>query len=262
MKTFNTNPYSQINTARYFLLVLVGAIAFFLVLVKLEPLSYLSQYSPANNAPQSQQPPKTPIMAAATLLTASVDNTKNDLNNNTIAGDKAIGAPVANSAPAASAKAFESAEKAKAVVKTTVMTKEARSFLKLNDNYNNAIVKELAQVTDMQEFHFKNGRTSLDENAVLDKLDSTLWQCITAPTSYTKIIILGFTDNRGSKLANVKLGLKRAQGFKSFLIDKGIPEDKISVASFGPELPIATNNDAEGRARNRRVEFNLVGAGD
>ena len=260
MKTFNSHYYAQLTTARYFFMVLLGAIAFFLLLVQLEPLSYLSHYKSSNNAPQSQEPPKSPVIAAASIFTTASSIKEADKKyEETVADDKAIGAP---SAPVATVKAVETVEKTKLMVTSTTLTKEARAFLKSNDTYNNAIVKELAQVTDMQEFHFKNGHTSIDESMVLEKLDSTLWQCVTAPDSYTKIIILGFTDNRGSKLTNVKVGMKRAESFKAFLVNKGIPVEKISVASFGPELPIASNNDAEGRARNRRVEFNLVGAGD
>jgi outer membrane protein OmpA-like peptidoglycan-associated protein len=240
--------------------VLLGAIAFFLLLVQLEPLSYISHYKSTNNAPQSQEPPKSPVIAAASIFTtASAVNEADKKYEEPVADDKAIGAPAA---PAATVKAVETLAKAKATVTTTAMTKAAKAFLKSNDAYNDAIVRELAQVTDMQEFHFKNGSTNIDESTVLEKLDSTLWQCITLPDSYSKIIILGFTDNRGSKLTNVKVGMKRAENFKNFLVNKGIPVEKISVASFGPELPIASNNDAEGRARNRRVEFNLVGAGE
>lgn len=264
MKTFNTHHYAQLGTARYFFLVLLGAIAFFLLLVQLEPLSYFSHYKPSNNAPQSQQePPKAPVIAAASILTttAAIKEPAADKKyEETVADEKkAEGSPSAAVAPV---NAVETAEKAKIVVNNTAMTKAAKAFLKSNDAYNDAIVKELAQVTDMQEFNFKNGHTNIDESMVLEKLDSTLWQCVTLPDSYTKIIILGFTDNRGSKLTNVKVGLKRAENFRAFLVNKGIPVEKISVASFGPELPIASNNDAEGRARNRRVEFNLVGAGD
>lgn len=260
MKTFNSPYYAQLTTARYFFMVLLGSIAFFLLLVQTEPLSYLSHYKSSYNAPQSQEPPQGPAIAAAGIFTAASSINETDKKyTETVADDKAIGAP---SAPATTVKAVETVEKAKVAVAATVMTKAAKAFLKSNDTYNDAIVKELSQVTDMQEFHFKNGHTTIDESMVMEKLDSTLWRCITVPESYTKIIILGFTDNRGSKLTNVKVGMKRAESFKSLLVNKGIPVEKISVASFGPELPIASNNDAEGRARNRRVEFNLVGAGD
>ena len=134
--------------------------------------------------------------------------------------------------------------------------------MKMNEAKNDILLKELSQVTEMRELHFKHGSFSLQHQKGMEKLDSSIKKCIEAPESWSKIVILGFTDNRGSKFVNVKLGLKRADMLKSILVKKGIPAEKIDVASFGPELPIASNNTAAGRSINRRVEFNLIGAAE
>lgn len=250
MKPF-TSPYAQPNPAKNFLLLMAGAVGFFLLLVVVEPLAYFSHYKNNTTAPRPQEPGKRQLAAAAALVTASVSNNDKKTTDKTII-TKPAAPPL--TATAASTKIL-TAEKQAAIVKA------AKNYLKRNDTRNSNIVKELSGVTDMKEFHFKNGHAQLDEKAVLTKLDSSLQQCIAAPESWRKIIVLGFTDNRGTKISNVKLGMKRAERFKTWLVKKGIPAEKITVASFGPELPIATNTDAEGRAKNRRVEFNLLGTG-
>jgi|GEM_PF-1084117 len=136
--------------------------------------------------------------------------------------------------------------------------KANETYLKANDLRNLDILNELSQVTSMHEYHFKKSSSQLDENTDMSKLDSALAQLRDNPESWKKIVILGFTDNRGSKVNNVKLGMKRADNLKALLVSKGISEERITVASMGPELPVATNKTAEGRERNRRVELNVV----
>lgn len=72
---------------------------------------------------------------------------------------------------------------------------------------------------------------------------------------YKKIIVEGHTDSRGSASANQDLSLKRAQEVRSHLISQGIDANKISAVGRGEDVPIASNETAEGRANNRRVEL-------
>jgi outer membrane protein OmpA-like peptidoglycan-associated protein len=67
--------------------------------------------------------------------------------------------------------------------------------------------------------------------------------------------IQGHTDNTGSKAVNTKLSLARADAVKMWLTDKGIAADRITTAGYGPDRPIAPNTTAEGRQKNRRIEF-------
>ena len=71
---------------------------------------------------------------------------------------------------------------------------------------------------------------------------------------YRQLAIEGHTDNK----ENEGLGEKRAQAVKSHLVAKGVDGSKITAKGFGKSKPIATNLVPEGRAENRRVEFNLV----
>ena len=147
----------------------------------------------------------------------------------------------------------------KAVLKHAAEIKAGEAFLKKNDMKNVEIMNELSQVTEMHEYHFQKSSSSIEDGG-LAKLDSSIQKYIDAPESFTQIIVLGFTDSRGTKLKNVKLGLKRAESLKALLVKKGIPAAKITVASFGSELPIGSNETNEGRFRNRRVELNVLGA--
>jgi flagellar motor protein MotB len=75
------------------------------------------------------------------------------------------------------------------------------------------------------------------------------------------LMVSGFTDDRqvrgGSRpfTDNWELSAQRALTVTRALIEEGIPSSAIFAAAFGPEQPVASNDDAEGRARNRRVEM-------
>jgi outer membrane protein OmpA-like peptidoglycan-associated protein len=73
------------------------------------------------------------------------------------------------------------------------------------------------------------------------------------PTS--KIIVQGYTDSQGALGYNETLSQNRAQTVLGFLTSHGIAADRISARGFGPANPVATNDTAEGRANNRRVEI-------
>lgn len=68
-----------------------------------------------------------------------------------------------------------------------------------------------------------------------------------------KINIEAHTDNIGSQAGNVTLGLDRAKAVREFLINQGINADRITVSSQGGSIPIAPNNTALGRQKNRRI---------
>ncbi|ATE61216.1 OmpA family protein [Thauera sinica] len=75
------------------------------------------------------------------------------------------------------------------------------------------------------------------------------------------LMVSGFTDDRpvhdsNRQFAdNWELSAQRALTVTRALIDEGIPSSSIFAAAFGPEQPVASNADAEGRSRNRRVEM-------
>lgn len=72
------------------------------------------------------------------------------------------------------------------------------------------------------------------------------------------LAIEGHTDNRGSDALNEKLSNDRANAVMKYLIEHGIDAGRLSAQGFGPKRPIADNNTADGRQRNRRVEFHIT----
>ena len=73
------------------------------------------------------------------------------------------------------------------------------------------------------------------------------------------IIAVGHTDSIGSDAYNQKLSVRRAEAVKAYLISKGIERNRIYTEGKGEKQPVADNRTAEGRAKNRRVEVEVVG---
>jgi OOP family OmpA-OmpF porin len=73
-----------------------------------------------------------------------------------------------------------------------------------------------------------------------------------------KVEVIGHTDNVGVRETNLALSLARAEAVRGYLAQKGIAPETIAVAGAGPDRPVADNVSAEGRARNRRIEFRVV----
>jgi outer membrane protein OmpA-like peptidoglycan-associated protein len=65
----------------------------------------------------------------------------------------------------------------------------------------------------------------------------------------------GHTDSTGSDALNKRLSGERAQAVVNYLIEKGIPSERMTSVGYGEERPIADNNTREGRRTNRRVEI-------
>ena len=73
------------------------------------------------------------------------------------------------------------------------------------------------------------------------------------------IIAVGHTDIVGSAAYNQKLSIARAESVKKFLTSKGIETNRVYTEGKGFAQPVADNKTAEGRAKNRRVEVEVVG---
>ncbi len=73
------------------------------------------------------------------------------------------------------------------------------------------------------------------------------------------IIAVGHTDSVGSDAYNQKLSVKRSEAVKAYLVSKGIEKNRVYTEGKGEKQPVADNKTAEGRAKNRRVEIEVVG---
>jgi OOP family OmpA-OmpF porin len=100
------------------------------------------------------------------------------------------------------------------------------------------------------------------DKAVLKPEGKTTLQNLVATLKDTDIEVIvatGHTDWTGSDAYNLKLSMRRAKAVKAFLVSKGIPEARVFVEGKGESQPTADNRTKDGRAKNRRVDIEVVG---
>lgn len=73
-----------------------------------------------------------------------------------------------------------------------------------------------------------------------------------------RVDITGYTDDHGVRASNISLSQARADAVKIYLISRNVQPERINTYGAGPDRPIASNDTAEGRSRNRRIEFRVV----
>jgi len=73
------------------------------------------------------------------------------------------------------------------------------------------------------------------------------------------IIAVGHTDSVGTDAYNQKLSVRRAEAVKAYLVSKGIEKNRVYTEGKGEKQPVADNKTSAGRAKNRRVEIEVVG---
>ena len=78
-------------------------------------------------------------------------------------------------------------------------------------------------------------------------------------SSAATVAITGYTDSVGTDAYNQKLSVKRAESVRAYLISQGVDPTKLKTAGLGESNPIADNATAAGRAKNRRVEIEVIG---
>ena len=76
-------------------------------------------------------------------------------------------------------------------------------------------------------------------------------------TNY-KVVIHGHTDDVGDTASNIILAEKRANNVRNYLIQQGVPANRLEIVASGEGEPVGDNLTAEGRRKNRRVEILLV----
>ena len=133
-----------------------------------------------------------------------------------------VAAPAATPAPAAPAAP---------VVAATKVTYAADAFF----DFNKSVIKP-------------EGKAKLDD--LIGKIQGI---------NLEVIIAVGHTDSVGSDAYNQKLSVRRSEAVKAYLVSKGIEKNRVYTEGKGEKQPVADNKTAEGRAKNRRVEIEVVG---
>jgi OOP family OmpA-OmpF porin len=112
------------------------------------------------------------------------------------------------------------------------------------------------KVTFAADAFFDFGKSVLKPEAKA-KLDDLVAK--TAGVNLEVIIAVGHTDSVGSEAMNQKLSVARAESVKAYLTSKGVEKTRVYTEGKGEKQPVADNKTAEGRAKNRRVEIEVVG---
>ena len=101
---------------------------------------------------------------------------------------------------------------------------------------------------------FESGKATLTPvgKSILDEMAVALQK-----VKGKKVEVIGHTDNVGLRESNLSLSQARAEAVRGYLAGKGINPEMIGVSGQGPDRPVADNANADGRARNRRIEFRV-----
>jgi OOP family OmpA-OmpF porin len=111
-------------------------------------------------------------------------------------------------------------------------------------------------VTGAIHFDYDDYSIKPESFPALDKIGEALTQ---PPLEEAIINVEGHTDSDGSDEYNQKLSERRAWSVKSYLVQKfGMDPNRLVIVGYGERAPLADNNSDQGKAQNRRVEFENV----
>jgi len=106
----------------------------------------------------------------------------------------------------------------------------------------------------LRSVHFDFDKSTIRSDAV-PVLDEAVE--ILKAEGVVAVIVEGHTDSVGTDAYNQKLSQRRAEAVRKYLVEHGIPSNRISTEGFGESRPVASNDTADGRAQNRRVELHV-----
>ncbi len=116
--------------------------------------------------------------------------------------------------------------------------------------------KSVVELEDKTLIYFPYNSTSKIEDSDIDDFLTKVARQLKSTDD--KVIITGYTDDKGSRGYNKTLGMKRAKAIRKILIKKGVSTHQIETVTMGKKDPIATNETEEGRKKNRRTEVQLI----
>ena len=116
----------------------------------------------------------------------------------------------------------------------------------------NCRIIEQSVIVRAVDFEFNLSQLTVPAQQTLDEVARAL---LTQPE--LNVEIQGHTDSIGSVAYNLNLSQRRAEAVKAYLIGKGVSASVLTAKGYGKAKPIASNDNAEGRAQNRRVAFEI-----
>lgn len=128
----------------------------------------------------------------------------------------------------------------------------ARQFVTTLDRHSGAAIAENCISLGENAIHFATGQFAIPSGA--ERVLSEVADQLKANPNWNWEVA-GYTDNVGDKAANLKLSEERATSVANWLAAHGVSRSRLSVKGYGESNPVADNDTAEGRAKNRRVEL-------
>ncbi len=107
----------------------------------------------------------------------------------------------------------------------------------------------------LNNIFFETGKSILKDES-LPELER-FYKLLNAYKTIT-VEISGHTDNTGSNAINEKLSNDRAKAVRDYIVNKGIPAERLKYKGYASSQPVASNSTKEGRQLNRRVEFKVL----
>lgn len=114
---------------------------------------------------------------------------------------------------------------------------------------------EQGVVVTLGDVLFETGEAELKPGAA-ESLDEVVQLLESEPQKAVRIE--GHTDSRGSAAFNLQLSQRRAASVRDALLARGVAGERLTAVGLGEDFPVASNEDEDGRARNRRVDVILL----
>ncbi|MEN8120905.1 MAG: OmpA family protein [Bacteroidota bacterium] len=156
--------------------------------------------------------------------------------------------------PAGPVYSFMASKKGIITVSENIDLKEIKKYKEIERNLYLTPIKKGSTV-HLNNLFFVTGKSEINEwsHPELLRLIDLLKEHKTM-----EVEIAGHTDDVGSDKVNNKLSLERANAVKTYIVNKGIDAKRLTAKGYGKTKPYVSNKTAEGRKKNRRVDFTIL----
>ncbi|XOV67909.1 MAG: OmpA family protein [Fluviicola sp.] len=127
-------------------------------------------------------------------------------------------------------------------------------------DYNDGLSAPLIRKKERENFVFEPIYFDFDKAEIRDEHKEFLDKLVKVVKGHSdlRVLVIGHTDSEGSNGYNDELSKRRAEAIIRYFVDNGLSKDRLKFDFKGETVPAATNDTAEGRQRNRRVDFEFI----